>query len=54
MTTSELKAGERVKDVRFSEDSISVDLVEGEPIRGPLRLIFSPSTRWLASTPEEP
>jgi hypothetical protein len=36
MATSELKAGERVKDVRFSEDSISVDLVDGRTITAPL------------------
>jgi hypothetical protein len=32
MTTSEPKAGERVKDVHFSEDTISVDLVDGRTI----------------------
>ena len=36
MATSEPKAGERVKDVRFSEDSISVDLVDGRTITAPL------------------
>ena len=36
MTTSELKAGERVKDVRFPEDSISVDLIDGRTITAPL------------------
>jgi hypothetical protein len=36
MVTSEPKAGERVKDVRFSEDSISVDLVDGRTIAAPL------------------
>lgn len=36
MSTSETKAGERVKDVRFSEDSISVDLIDGRTISAPL------------------
>ena len=36
MAISEPKAGERVKDVRFSEDSISVDLVDGRTITAPL------------------
>ena len=36
MVTSQPKAGERVKDVRFSEDSISVDLVDGRTITAPL------------------
>jgi len=36
MPTSELKAGERVKDVHFSEDAISVDLIDGRTITAPL------------------
>lgn len=36
MITLEPKAGERVKDVRFSEDSISVDLLDGRTISAPL------------------
>jgi YgiT-type zinc finger domain-containing protein len=36
MFTSEPKAGERVKDVHFSEDTISVDLVDGRTITVPL------------------
>jgi hypothetical protein len=36
MATSEPKAGERVKDVHFSEDTISVDLVDGRTITVPL------------------
>ena len=36
MNTSEVKAGERVKDVSFSEDSISVDLMDGRTITVPL------------------
>jgi len=36
MPTSEPKAGERVKDVHFSEDTISVDLVDGRTITAPL------------------
>lgn len=36
MTTSEIKPGERVKDVRFTEDALSVDLVDGRTITVPL------------------
>lgn len=36
MAASEPKAGERVKGVRFSEDSISVDLIDGRTIAAPL------------------
>lgn len=36
MTISEIKPGERVKDVRFSEDSLSVDLLDGRTISAPL------------------
>ena len=36
MPTSEPKTGERVKDVHFLEDRISVDLVDGRTISVPL------------------
>jgi hypothetical protein len=36
MNTSEIKPGERVKDVNFTEDSISVDLMDGRTISVPL------------------
>src|SRR5437899_2249372 len=36
MNISELKAGERVQDVRFTADSISVDLADGRTISVPL------------------
>ena len=36
MPTSELEACERVKDVHFSEDTFSVDLVDGRTITAPL------------------
>jgi len=36
MSSSEPKAGERVKDVHFSEDTISVDLIDGRTITAPL------------------
>jgi len=36
MAISAPKAGERVKDVHFSEDSISVDLIDGRTIIAPL------------------
>ncbi len=36
MGISEPKAGERVKDVRFSDDALSVDLADGRTITVPL------------------
>ncbi|MDA8137229.1 MAG: DUF2442 domain-containing protein [Desulfobacteraceae bacterium] len=36
MNISEIKPGERVKDVHFSEDSLSVDLMDGRTISVPL------------------
>ena len=36
MSTSEPKPGEKVKDVRFSDDSLIVDLVDGRTISVPL------------------
>ena len=35
MNTSDIKAGERAKDVHFTEDSLSVDLVDGRTITVP-------------------
>ncbi len=36
MTTSDIKPGEGVKDVHFTEDTLSVDLVDGRTITVPL------------------
>jgi hypothetical protein len=36
MNTSEIKPGERVKDVHFTEDTLSVDMVDGRTITVPL------------------
>jgi len=36
MTFSQIKPGERVKNVYFSEDTISVDLMDGRTISVPL------------------
>ena len=36
MATSEPKAGERVKDVRITDDLLSVDLLDGRTISVPL------------------
>ena len=36
MKTSELKPGERVKDVRVTDDALTVDLVDGRTITVPL------------------
>jgi hypothetical protein len=49
MSTSEPKAGERVKDVHFSEDTISVDMIDGRTITAPLAWY----PRLLHATPEQ-
>ena len=36
MHASEVKPGERVKDVRFTEDTMAVDLIDGRTIIVPL------------------
>jgi hypothetical protein len=36
MTTSERKAGEAIRDVRVSEDTLAVDLADGRTISVPL------------------
>jgi Protein of unknown function (DUF2442) len=36
MSISAIRADERVKDVRFTEDSITVDLIDGRTITVPL------------------
>jgi hypothetical protein len=36
MQGSEIKPGERVKDVRFTEDTMAVDLIDGRTIIVPL------------------
>ena len=36
MSTSEGRPGERVKDVRFTEDTLGVDLLDGRTISVPL------------------
>ena len=49
MPTSEPKPGERVKDVRFTEDSLVVDLVDGRTISVPLAWY----PRLLSATPTQ-
>ena len=49
MSTSEVKPGERVKDVRLTDDSLIVDLFDGRTISVPL--VWYP--RLLAATPEQ-
>jgi Protein of unknown function (DUF2442) len=49
MRTSELRAGERVRDVRITEDDISVDLVDGRTVTVPLAWY----PRLLHATPEQ-
>jgi Protein of unknown function (DUF2442) len=49
MNVSEPKPGERVKSVRFSEDTISVDLLDGRTMVVPLAWY----PKLLAATPEQ-
>ena len=49
MITSDIKPGERVKDVRFTKDALSVDLIDGRTITVPL--VWYP--RLLHATPEQ-
>jgi hypothetical protein len=49
MTFSEPSSGERVKDVRFSDDSLSVDLFDGRTITAPLAWF----PRLLHATPQQ-
>jgi len=49
MNTSEPKAGERVLNVRVTEDAISVDLYDGRTITAPLAWF----PRLLHATPEQ-
>jgi len=49
MPTSDIKPGERVKDVHFTEDTLSVDLIDGRTITVPL--VWYP--RLLYATPEQ-
>jgi hypothetical protein len=49
MNTSELKPGERVKDVRFTDDVLIVDLFDGRTISVPLVWY----ERLLSATPEQ-
>ena len=36
MNSQDIKPGERVKDVHFTEDTLSVDLIDGRTITVPL------------------
>jgi len=49
MQGSEVKPGERVKEVRFTEDTMSVDLIDGRTIIVPLAWY----PRLLDATPEQ-
>ena len=49
MSTSEARPGERVKDVRFTEDALVVDLLDGRTISVPL--VWYP--RLLSATPAQ-
>lgn len=49
MSISEIKAGESVKNVHFTEDTLSVDLMDGRTITVPLAWY----PRLLHATPEQ-
>ena len=49
MYASEVKPGERVKEVRFTEDTMAVDLIDGRTIIVPLAWY----PRLLDATPEQ-
>jgi len=49
MPTSSSRAGERVKDVRLTDDALTVDLVDGRAITVPLTWY----PRLLTATPEQ-
>ena len=49
MSASELKPGERVKDIHFTEDAMSVDLLDGRTIVVPLAWY----PRLLDASPEQ-
>ena len=49
MSTLDVKPGERVKDVRFTKNTLSVDLVDGRTITVPLAWY----PRLLHATPEQ-
>ena len=49
MNTLDIKPGERVKDVHFTEDSLSVDLIDGRTITVPLAWY----PRLLHASPEQ-
>jgi hypothetical protein len=49
MLDSGVKPGERVKDVRFTEDAMAVDLIDGRTITVPL--VWYP--KLLDATPEQ-
>jgi len=49
MSTSELNAGQQVKNVRFDEDTMSVDLLDGRTITVPLAWY----PRLLDATPQQ-
>ncbi len=49
MTTSDIKPGEGVKNLHFTEDTLSVDMVDGRTITVPLAWY----PRLLHATPEQ-
>ena len=49
MATSDIRPGEGVKDVRITEDTLSVDLIDGRTITVPLAWY----PKLLHSTPEQ-
>ena len=53
MHDSEMRPGERVKDVQFTEDTIAVDLVDGRTIVVPL-LRGAPAAAERVRVPKQP
>jgi len=49
MSTSDVKPGERVKNVTLTEDTLSVDMIDGRTITAPLAWY----PRLLHATPEQ-
>ena len=46
MTTSNITPGEQIKDVHFTEDTLSVDLRDGRTLTVPLVWYPPPITRY--------
>ena len=52
MHGSEVRPGERVKDVHFTEDTLAVDLLDGRTIIVPLGLVSQTAGVFPGTAPE--